>query len=119
MVMPTYFPKYGEIYAVNFDPVIGAEIGKVRPALIVSNNLGNRYSSTVTLLPITSQPARKDYPFEVAIPRGTAGLTRDSRVKANQIRTVDRRRLMSFIGSLPLEYIPNVQKALRVHLDLI
>ncbi len=118
MVMPQDFPKYGEIYAVDFDPVMGDEIGNIRPALIISNNLSNRYSSTVTLLPITSQPARKDYPFEVALPRGTAGLVRDSRVKANQIRTVDRRRLKRFIGLLPPEYLPRVQRALRVHLDL-
>ena len=110
------FPRYGDIFEVNLDPVVGAETGKRRPGLIVSNDVNNEYSQTVTVLPITGQPARKHYPFEVLVPKGVAGLTTDSRIKANQVRTVDKRRLLGFRGSLPSQYLPQVEKALKVHL---
>lgn len=112
------FPRYGEIYKVNLEPVIGAETGKTRPALIVSNDVNNQYSDTVTVLPITGQPARKIYPFEVLLPGGIGGLALDSRVKANQIRTIDKRRLSSPMGSVPSEYLIEVQKALKIHLNI-
>lgn len=112
------FPRHGDIYEVNLDPVVGSETGKRRPALIVSNDVNNQYSETVTVLPITGQPAKRVYPFEVLLPKGVAGLTLDSRVKANQIRTVDKRRLVRFRGSLPPQYLPQVEKALRIHLNL-
>jgi mRNA interferase MazF len=85
----------------------------------VSNEVGNQYSETVTVLPITSQRAAKQYPFEVLLPRGAAGLTSDSRVKANQIRTIDKARLVGLRGQLPPQYFPQVKKAIMVHLDLI
>jgi len=112
------FPRYGAIYEVNLDPVVGSETGKHRPALIVSNDINNEFSQTVTILPITGQPASKQYPFEVLVPKGVAGLTADSRVKANQILKVDKRRLVSFRGSLPSQYLPQVEKALKIHLNL-
>lgn len=114
----TSFPRYGDIYEVNLDPVIGSETGKNRPALIVSNDINNEFSQTVTVLPITGQPAKRQYPFEVLVPKGSAGLTADSRIKANQIRTIDKRRLISFRGSLPSQYLPQVEKALKIHLNL-
>ena len=112
------FPRYGDIYEVNLDPVVGSETGKRRPALVVSNDINNEFSQTVTVLPITGQPAGKHYPFEVLVPKGVAGLMADSRIKANQVRTVDKRRLVSFRGALPLQYLPQVEKALRIHLNM-
>lgn len=112
------FPRYGDIYEVNLDPVVGAETGKRRPALVVSNEINNEFAQTITVLPITSQPAKKLYPFEVLVPKGVTGLTVDSRIKANQVRTVDKRRLVSFRGSMPPEYHPRVEKALKIHLNM-
>jgi len=112
------FPRYGDIYEVNLAPVVGAETGKRRPALVISNDINNEFSQTVTVLPITSQPAKKLYPFEVLVPKGVAGLTADSRIKANQVRTMDKLRLVSFRGSLPSEYLPQVEKALKTHLNM-
>lgn len=109
------FPRYGDIYEVNLDPVVGSETGKRRPALVVSNDINNEFSQTIAVLPITGQPARKPYPFEVLVPKGVAGLTADSRIKANQVRTVDKRRLVSFRGSLPPQYLPQAEKALKIH----
>jgi len=112
------FPQRGEVYDVNFDPVVGSEIGKRRPSVVVSNNIGNRYSSTITVVPLTSAPARRDYPYEVRLPRGTGGLTRDSRAKCNQVRTVDKRRVALFRGMLSEEHQRALDTALKVHLDL-
>ena len=112
------FPHYGAIFDVDLDPIIGSEIGKRRPAVVVSNDVNNQYANTVTVLPITSQQTRRHYPFEVLVPRGVAGLTANSRVKANQIRTIDKARLTRLRGQLPPEYVAQVQQAIRVHLDL-
>ncbi len=73
------FPQRGEIYWVNLDPTIGTEIDKTRPALIISNDIGNQYSDRVIVAPTTSQNIGRVYPFEVLIPRGEAGLTQDSK----------------------------------------
>ena len=112
------FPRYGDIYDVNLDPVVGAETGRCRPALIVSNDVNNQYSETITVLPITGRPAKKQYPFEVLLPKGVGGLTVDSRVKANQIRTVDKRRLVGLRGSLLPQHLTQVEKAIKIHLNL-
>jgi mRNA interferase MazF len=112
------FPRYGDIFEINLEPVVGSETGKVRPALIVSNDINNEFSQTITVLPITGQPAKKSYAFEVPVNKGVAGLTIDSRIKANQVRTVDKRRLVGYKGSLPEEYLPQVEKALKVHLNM-
>ena len=115
-VVETAFPRYGEIYDVELDPVIGSETGKRRPALIVSNDIGNRNSDIMTVLPITGRPAKRPYPFEVLVPKGLAGLTIDSRIMANQIRTVDKSRLVGLRGSLPSQYLSQAKKAMDTHL---
>jgi mRNA interferase MazF len=112
------YPSYGEIWDASLEPVVGSEIGKSRPILIVSNNANNQYSSTITVLPITSQFAKKSYPFEVQVPRGAGGLTDDSRIKANQIRTIDKKRLVQYRGVLPSLLLPQVQQAIKVHLNI-
>lgn len=112
------FPQFGDIWDTNFDPVVGSEIAKRRPALIVSNNVGNKFTGRVTVLPLTSQPSDRKYPFEVLVPKGVGGLTADSRIMANQIRTIDKKRLISLRGTLPVEYIPQVEKAIKIHLNM-
>jgi mRNA interferase MazF len=112
------FPHQGDIFDTDLEPVTGSEIGKRRPSLVVSNDINNRYSATVTILPVTSQASRKVYPFEVHVPRGAGGLTADSRIKANQIRTIDKRRLVRYRGTLPADYLPLVELALKVHLNM-
>lgn len=112
------YPTYGEIWDASLEAVVGSEIGKTRPTLIVSNDANNQYSSTITVLPITSQFAKKSYPFEVLVSGGTGGLTTDSRIKANQIRTIDKKRLVQYRGVLPALLMPQVQQALKVHLNI-
>ena len=112
------FPRYGELWMVDLDPVIGSEIQGGRPALIVSNDANNQFSATVTVLPLTSQPARRQYPDEVLVPEGTANLPLASRIKANMIRTIDKARLRAVVGQIPVRYYPQLQQALRVHLNI-
>jgi mRNA interferase MazF len=111
------FPHRGEIWLVTMEPVRGHEIGKTRPAVVISNDINNEYSDTVTVLPITSK-TEKVYPFETLLESATAGLTVKSKVKCNQIRTVDNERLVKNIGSLSEDEIQQVETALLIHLNI-
>ncbi|MCB9337005.1 MAG: type II toxin-antitoxin system PemK/MazF family toxin [Lewinellaceae bacterium] len=107
----------GEIFWANLSPTIGSEISKTRPVLIVSNDANNEHADTVTILPITSSTSRI-YPFEVLVPSGQANLTSDSKVKANQIRTIDKRRIGNKIGALPPKLLGEIEQAILIHLDI-
>lgn len=107
--------KRGDIWLVSLDPIIGSEIGKTRPAIVISNDLNNEYSETVTVIPIASSTS-KIYPFEVFLPKGSANLTKDSKAKCNQVRTVDKKRLVKKTGNLPNTLIKELEKALMIHL---
>jgi mRNA interferase MazF len=108
----------GEIHIAALDPVVGKEISKTRPVVVVSNDVNNRYSGTVTVLPLTSGNLDKIYPFEVFLPPGSGNLPKHSKVKADQIRTLDKARLVKRIGKLGDDEIREIEKAMRVHLDL-
>ena len=110
--------KRGEVYLVSLDPVIGHEIAKTRPAVIVSNDVGNRYSGTVTIIPVTSKNLTKIYPFEIYLPRERSKLDKDSKAKADQIRTLDKARLIKSIGQLNTALIEKLDRAIKIHLDL-
>lgn len=110
--------KRGEIYLANLDPVIGREISKMRPVVVISNDKNNEFSGTVTILPITSKNIKKIYPFEVLLAKGTGNLPKDSKIKADQIRTLDKNRLVKFIGTLEKREIDQIEKAIEIHLGL-
>jgi mRNA interferase MazF len=108
----------GDIYLAALDPVVGNEISKTRPVLVVSNNINNRYAGTVTVLPITSKKLNKMYPFELLLPKGTGNLPKDSKVKADQLRTLDKTRLVKYIGKLKNEHMNLLNEAIKIHLSL-
>ena len=110
--------KRGEIYLAALDPTLGREISKTRPVVIVSNDKNNVFSGTVTILPISSQNLDKVYPFEALLPKGIGNLPKDSKAKADQIRTIDRARIVKHIGALGGAEMKDIEKALRLHLDL-
>jgi mRNA interferase MazF len=110
------FPRRGEAFWVNLDPTVGTEIAKTRPAVIVSNDIGNQHSARVIVAPVTSRGRAKIYPFEVAMPVGEAGLDRDSMILLDQIRTVDKRRLGRRIGALSKARIVELDRAIRISL---
>lgn len=108
----------GELYSADLDPVVGSEQGGLRPVLVIQNNTGNRYSPTVIVLAVTSQLQKARLPTHVVIPCDGHGLDRDSVVLAEQIRTLDKRRLRDRIGLLRPEYMADVARALRISLDI-
>jgi mRNA interferase MazF len=82
----------GEIYYADLNPVVGSEIAKRRPVLIVSNNANNQVASTVTVVPLTSQLSRV-YSFEVLLAMDDTGLPKPSKAQVQQIRTISKQRL--------------------------
>lgn len=110
--------KRGELYYANLNPTVGSEISKKRPVLIVSNNANNKASSTLTVLPITSNVS-KVYPFEVLLDMKKSGLQKVSKVQCQQIRTISKLRLTgATLGKVPEEILKKIEYALKLHLDL-
>lgn len=109
--------KRGEVFLVNFDPTLGSETKKTRPAVVVSNDINNAHSPIISISPISSKVNRV-YSFEVDIPSGTGGLTTHSKIMVNQTRAIDKLRLVKKIGNLPLEIMLLVDRALKLHYDL-
>lgn len=107
----------GEIYLADLNPTVGSEISKVRPVLIVSNDVNNQYASTVTIIPITSS-TEKIYPFEVFLSEGEGNLKNDSKAKANQIRTIDKLRLKRQFGKISEEKLEEIEQAILIHLEI-
>ncbi|MDL2123680.1 MAG: type II toxin-antitoxin system PemK/MazF family toxin [Deltaproteobacteria bacterium] len=110
--------KRGQIYLVALDPVVGKEISKTRPVVIVSNNKNNEFSATVTILPVTSKNLQNIYPFEVLLPKGTGKLPKVSKVKTDQIRTLDKSRIVKLIGTIGKKEMSKIEKATKIHLAL-
>ena len=97
---------------------MGAEIQKTRPALVVSNDVGNTHSPLVTVLPITSK-AEHVFPFEVPLHGSQGGLKEGGKIKANQIRTIDKKRLRGRpVGQLDVATMRAVDDAIKIHLAL-
>ena len=110
----------GEIYLVSFDPTIGHEIKKTRPALIVQNDIGNRYSALTIVAAITSKFSSVAYPVEVTIePTKINGLNVASAIRLDQIRTVDRQRLVKRLGMVDSEIMIKVDLAIKISLGLV
>ena len=104
----------GELYTADLDPVVGSEQGGMRPVLVVQNDVGNRFSPTVVVLALTSQIDKARLPTHVL--GSGSGLARPSVVLAEQMRTLDKRRLRERIGILPPETMEKVNQAIRVSL---
>ncbi len=112
-------PRRGQIYLVRFDPTIGSEVKKTRPALIIQNDIANRHSTITIVAAITSKFDNRLYPTEVAIPAGEGGLTFDSVILLNQIRSIDKSRLVQRMGSVHSNTMAAVDQAIQISLGLI
>jgi mRNA interferase MazF len=117
--MPASFPRRGEIYFADLDPVFGAEQGGRRPVLIIQNDTGNQHSPAVIIAAITSAPTKIAYPVDVIIATGRSGLVKGSRILLSQIRTLDKRRLEGYVGRLNAAQIAQVDEALKISLALV
>jgi mRNA interferase MazF len=111
------YPKRGEVWYVALDPVVGNEIGKIRPALVISNDRNNEFSNTITVLPITSK-TNEVYPFEVLLLKEEGLLPNDSKIKCNQIRTLDKSRLIKLSSNVTAQKLKQIERALLIHLGI-
>ena len=106
--------KRGEIYYADLSPVVGSEQGGMRPVLIVQNDTGNRHSPTVIAAAITSQVGKARLPTHIEIGAQSHGLTRDSVILLEQIRTIDKSRLRDKMGRLDAPTMQKVDNAIAV-----
>lgn len=110
--------KRGDIYYADLSPVVGSEQGGVRPVLIVQNDVGNRYSPTVIAAAITSQRDKAKLPTHIEVASGDCGLSRDSIVLLEQIRTIDKKRLKERMGRLDSPSMDEIDQALSISFGL-
>ena len=110
--------KRGDNFLVNLEPVTGSEQGGIRPFLIIQNDYGNKYSPLTIIAPLTSKVFIKEFPTNVFILKEDSGLDKDSTILLNQIRTIDKNRLIKKIGSLDFNLINKLNLALKISLGL-
>jgi mRNA interferase MazF len=110
--------RRGEIYLVDFEPARGAEIKKMRPALIIQNDIANRFSPITIVAAIMSQFDEMLYPTEVLVKAPEGGLNTDGVVLLNQIRSIDKGRLMKRLGAVKRQTMRKIEDALCISLGL-
>ena len=108
----------GEIYLADLSPVVGSEQGGVRPVIVVQNNIGNRYSTTVIISAITSRLNKAKLPTHVEIEGSSFGLAKNSVVLCEQVRTIDKRRLKMKLGAVDDITMKKIDRALMVSLGI-
>ena len=111
--------KRGDIFYADLSPVVGSEQGGTRPVLIVQNDTGNRHSPTVIAAAITSQTGKARLPTHINIVGGSVGLSKDSVILLEQIRTIDKRRLREHMGHLDDAQMSMVDNAIAVSFGLV
>jgi mRNA interferase MazF len=113
-------PKRGEVWLVSFDPTLGAEIKKTRPALVFQNDVANRASPITIVAAITSRfDEGRLYPTEVRLAPPGGGLGAESVVLLNQLRSVDKRRLVKRLGRVKPGTLEHVERALQISLGFM
>ena len=110
--------KRGDIWLVSLDPTIGHEIKKSRPGLIIQNDIGNRYSQLTIIAPITSQHTEKVHPIEVLLTKENSGIEKKSKVLLNQIRAIDKQRLIKRLSQVDEMTTMKIDEALKISLGL-
>ncbi len=110
--------KRGDIILAGLEPVKGSEQGGIRLVLIIQNNEGNKFSPTTIIAPITSKKFSKEFPTNVFILKEDSGLNKESTILLNQIRTIDKSRLIRKISSLNPYLMDKVNRALKISMSL-
>ena len=110
--------KRGDIYYADLSPVVGSEQGGMRPVLIVQNDTGNKHSPTVIAAAITSQTGKARLPTHIELSARSVGLSRDSVILLEQIRTIDKSRLREHMGRLDETTMTKVDNAIAVSFGL-
>jgi len=108
----------GDIFLANLEPVVGSKQRGVRPVLIIQNDIMNKNSPITIMASITSKKFTKEFPTNVFITKEESGLDKESTILLNQIRTIDKRRLIKRISSLDDFLMKKVNLSLKVSLAL-
>lgn len=112
-------PSRGMVVEVGLDPVVGHEQGRSRPCVVVQNDIGNRFSSTTIIVPLTDAThIRKPSPIYALVRKGDGGTVKDSYALCDQIRTVDQQRFCRIYGTLLPETMEEIDRALKISLGL-
>ena len=111
--------KRGDIFYADLSPVVGSEQGGTRPVLVVQNDVGNKFSPTIIVSAITSKINKAKLPTHIEISAKDYGLSKDSVILLEQIRTIDKKRLREKIGRLDDELMIDVNEGLSISLGLI
>ena len=101
----------------DLDPVVGSEQGGVRPVLIIQSDRGNQSGTTVIVAALTARPKKPHQPTHVPVARGVGGLERNSTVLLEQVRTIERSRLLRYLGEVPPQLMRRVNRALAISLN--
>ena len=110
--------RRGDIILVNLEPVTGSEQGGIRPVLTIQNDILNIHSPTIIIAPITSKIYIKEYPTNVQFSSASSGLKKESTILLNQIRTIDKSRIIKKVGSLDFYIMSKVNLAIKISLGL-
>lgn len=111
--------KRGDIIIVNLEPIKGSEQAGRRPCVVIQNDFGNKYSPLTIIAPITSKKFSKEFPTNVRLRRQDSKLDKDSTILLNQIKTIDKLRILKKISSLDSEIMERVDLAIKISLGLI
>jgi mRNA interferase MazF len=109
--------RRGEVYMTDFEPHTGSEQGGVRPAVVIQNNLGNYYSPTTIIAPITNKPGKEHLPVHVRLDRCSC-LDNTSKVLLEQIRVIDKSRLKDYVCSLFDDEMKRIDTALLISVGI-
>ena len=110
--------RRGDIYFADLSPVVGSEQGGMRPVLIIQNDTGHRHSPTVIAAAITSQTGKARLPTHISLSAKSCGLSRDSVILLEQVRTIDKSRLRERMGRLDEPMMSQVDGAIAVSFGL-
>ena len=110
--------KRGDVVLVNLEPVAGSEQGGIRPVLIIQNNIYNKYSPVTIVAAITSKSFKKEYPTNIFLRKEDSGFNKNSTILLNQIRTLDKARIIRKMFSLDKEIMKKVDFAIKLSFDL-
>ncbi len=111
--------RRGDVYYADLRPVVGSEQGGIRPVLIIQNDIGNKHSPTIICAAITSKMNKAKLPTHIELNAGKYEMVKDSVILLEQLRTIDKRRLKDKICHLDLEIMEQVDKGLKISLQLL
>ncbi len=111
--------KRGDIFYADLSPVVGSEQGGVRPVLVIQNDIGNKYSPTIIVAAVTSQINKSKLPTHLELSASEFGLTKDSVVLLEQLRTIDKKRLREKVCRLDGSLMKKIDRALQISLGLV